>query len=303
MLYYLDYIIYIIYSFLMLLVLYLLILIYKKYSFMVFDILDKEIIISDKYSEKKKYQKILPSQSPSPSPSNTIKKIKKLKKQYKIKSTEKTYEDIKFISNKPNYINLHTNTNTNTNTNIFISTINIKKIKNYENDKNVKKISNDYLKTKQEFFNLFVDSENGKYYINGLNEFELFHKNSMISNDYLNSNILIKFYNDSTSKTHIYMFVNQNKMIKIINDKEYDNICDMIEKNNGIFILEDINKINTYVIGYGSYTQSNLNLSDIKKIFFSNIPNYKSNKNYKILSEFSCVKIYFYICNEIILEN
>jgi hypothetical protein len=283
---YFNYIIYIIYSFIVLLILYLCLQIYKKYSYIIFDIIDKEIIISDKKSEKKnkKYY--------SPFKSKTTKKIKKLKSQYKIKSTEKTYEDIKFVSNKPTYIYLN-----DINSNIFnIETINnLEKIKNYNSNDNIKKITHDYLKTKQEFYNLFVNQENGKYFINNLNEFELFHKNNTLYNS--NSNILIKFYNND--ETYIYIFVNQNKMIKIINDEEYDNICTMIEKNNGIFMLEDSNITNNYIIGYGSYTQSDLNLEDIKKIFFTSISNYELNKNYKILSEFKYIKIYFYICKEI----
>ena len=86
-------------------------------------------------------------------------------------------------------------------------------------------------------------------------------------------------------------------MIKIIHNDEYNDICNMIEKNNGIFMLNDTNK--NYIIGFGSYTQSKINSDDIKKIFFSNSVNCELNKNFKILNNFQFIKIYFYICNNI----
>lgn len=278
MIYTLNYIIYIIYSFLIIGFLYMCLELYKKYSYKIFN--NKEIITSEKYSNKK-YNPYL---------SNTTNKIKKVKKLYKIKSTEKTYDDIKFISSKPNYINLN---------NKSIDNFDIHNIKNYDkikknqDDHIIHKISIVYLKTKQEFYNLFVNSENNKYFINNINDFELFHKNNFLP--LYNSNILIKFYNNDSE--HIYIYVNENKMTKIIYNDKYDNISNMIEKNNGIFMLEDEN--NNNIICYGSYIQDTIKPHSIKNIFFNNFSNCETNKNYILLSKFKFIKIYFFISNEI----
>lgn len=286
--YYFNYIIYIIYSFLFLFGLYICLLIYKKYSFAIFNLFDNEIITSEKCSEKtNKYKGYHTSLI-----SNTSKKIKKIKSQYKIKSTEKTYEELKFITQKPNYINL---SNINVHKLNYENINGLDKIKNYNEDDIVQKTTKVYLKTKQEFVSQFVCSKTNKYFITNINDFELFHKNNLSNNS--NSNILIKFYNMDNLPEHKYIFVNQCKMIKIINNKEYNNICDIIEKNNGSFMLEDVDGNN--IVGYGSYSQSNINSHDIKKIFFSNTSNCETNKNYKLLCEYTCIKIYFFVCNSV----
>lgn len=292
MVYYFNYIIYIIYSFLFLFSIYICLLMYKNFSFVIFDLFDNEIITSEKCSEKINKKKNKHNVYHTSLISNTLKKIKKIKSQYKIKSTEKTYEEIKFVTHKPNYINL---------SNVDIQKFNFEnideldKIKNYNNDEVVQKITKVYLVTKQEFISHFVCSETNKYFINNINDFSLFHKNNLSNNS--NANILIKFYDGDNSPEHKYIFVNQYKMIKIINNNEYDNICNMIEKNNGAFMLEDDSGNN--IIGYGSYSQSPLNPSDIKKIFFSNSANCDSNKNCKLFCEYTSIIIYFYVCNSI----
>lgn len=295
MIFQLNYIIYIIYSFFILIGLYFCLLIYKKYSFTTFKSFDKEIITDKKKSSKslKKNRKYHTSLI-----SNTSTKIKKLKNQYKIKSTEKTYEDIKFISSKPNYINCINKNYSNKNDTNDICGLKtneeLKKIKNYENDNIIKNIAQIYLKTKEDYYKIFVNSENNTHIIKNLEDFEIFHKNNLISNNNINFNVLIALFN---STKHMYIFVNQTKMIKIIHNKEYDDICNMIEKNSGSFMLEDAYGNN--IIGYGSYSQSDINPYDIKKIFFSNSPNCEKNKNYKLLCEFNYIKIYFYVCNPI----
>lgn len=286
MAYYFNYIIYIIYSFLFLFCSYICLLIYKKYSFIIFNLFNDEIITSEKTIKKTKKHKVYNTSLIS----NTSKKIKKIKSQYKIKSTEKTYEEIKFITQKPNYINL---SNINAYKFNFENINRLDKIKNYNDDVIVQKITKVYLETKQEFISQFVCSDTNKYFITDINNFGFFYKNNLSNN----LNILIKFYNDDKLLEHKYIFVNQYKMIKIINNKEYDNICDMIEKNNGAFMLEDDDGNN--IIGYGSYSQSQLNPLDIKKIFFSNASGCESNKNYKLLCEYTSIKIYFFICNSI----
>lgn len=299
MIFQLNYIIYVIYSFLILLGLYFCLLIYKKISFMIFKSFDKEII-----TDKKNYSKTSKSSKKNQKYhtsliSNTPTKIKKIKNQYKIKSTEKTYEDIKFVSSKPNYINCINKNVSNTNDLCGLETNEeFKKIKNYVNDNITKNITQIYLKTKEDFYKIFINSENNTHIIKNLDDFETFHKNSLISNNNINSNINSNIYICLFNSTkHMYIFVNQNKMIKIIHNQEYDDISDMIEKNNGSFMLEDVNGNN--IIGYGSYSQSDINPYQIKKIFFSNSPNYETNKNYKLLCEFNYIKIYFYVCNNI----
>lgn len=288
--FYSEYIIYIIYSFLTLFCMYIGLELYKKYSFKIFKMFKKsndEIITSEKYSTRKK---------------NTVKKVKKIKNHYKIKSTEKTYEDIKFISNKPNYISV-ANTNNMKHNEIFnLENLNCSddlekkfcsnKIKNYDK---IKKIACVYLKTKQEFYNTYINSETGEYFINNLKDFEEFYKNALDKlNKSNNTNILMLFYNDNENTQYIY--INKNKMIKILYSEEYENIANMIEKNNGPFMLEDVN--NNYIMCYGGYVCTQLNLNDIKKVFFSNISNYSTNKNYLLLKEFKFIKIYFYTCNQ-----
>jgi len=287
-----NYIIYIIYSFLVLFVLYVCLQIYKKYSFHIYKSQEK-VFSSEKYLEKKNNKFKTDSNT-----LNNSNKIRNLKKKFKIKSTEKTFEDIKFIANKPNYININ-----NTGSEMIFNLIpnnkminNYKKIKNYTSDNKIQEITKIFLSTKQEFYNIFVNTETDEYFIKNLNDFCLFHKMLMNNSNILNSNILLKFYNEINE--YIYVYVSKNKMTKIIYNEDYNNISNMIEKNNGIFIL--INDNEEYYIGCGNYIQSEINLTDIKNVFFSNINDYKSDKNYRLFSKFKFIKIYFYICNKII---
>lgn len=282
-----NYIIYIIYSFLVLFLLYICLQIYKKYSFFIYK-QEKKILSSEKYYEKKNKTTL-----------TTLNKIRKLKKKFKIKSSEKSIEDINFISNKPNYININNSNKNKTILNLIFNndTINnFKKIKNYNNDDKIQEITKIFLSTKQEFFNIYVNSETNEYFIKNLSDFYSFYKTNINDTKIFKNNILLKFYNDNGDK-YIYIYVSKNKMTKIIYDDDYNNISDMIEKNNGIFILT--NNDNEYYVGYGSFTQSEINLNDIKDIFFSNTENYKIDKNYKLFNEFKYIKIYFYVCNKI----
>lgn len=285
-----NYIIYIVYSFLILFVLYICLQIYKNYSFYIYR--QNVKILSSEKSLKKKH-KTTPDVSTILT-SNKI-KIRNLKKKFKIKSTEKTFENIKFILNKPNYININNSTNSKIITNQICNNniiSNFKKIINYDNNKKIQEITKIFLSTKQDFFNTFVNSKTNEYFIKNLNDFYLFYK--INNTNIFNNNILLKFYNDDK---YIYVFVSENKMIKIVYNDDYDDISNMIEKNNGKFILTDI--YNKYYMCYGNYTQSEINLIDIKNVFFSNISNCQMDKNYKLFSEFKFIKIYFYVCNEI----
>ncbi len=288
MIFNLNYVMYIVYSFLVLFSIYMCVLLYKKYSYIVFKSNEK-IILSEKYSEENNIKN-------KTSPSNTSNKIKNIKKHFKIKSTENTYEDIKFVSKKPNYININTNSNNLNLQNIY----DLKKIKNYKDDILTQKIANTYINTKQQFYNIFVNTENDKKFIGDLDDFCLFHKNNSNIPESIKINILLKFYNKNTNKDkYIYIFVNRYNMIKITRNYEYNNLCEMIEKNNGIFILNDDNIKDKYFVGYGNYTESKTNPENIKKIFFPNTENCQTNKNYILFSEFEFIKIYFYVCNEI----
>ena len=312
MIFSINYIVYIIYSFLVLFVLYVCLQIYKKYSFYIYKPKEK-LFSSEKYLEKKK-NKIKTSSNTSNKLNNlnnlnNLNKIRDLKKKFKIKSTEKTFEDIILIANKPNYININNSNNSEHIINIIINDDFIKKIKNYKNDNNIQEITKKFLSTKQEFYNTFVNTETDEYFIRNLNDFYLFYKTIINNSDnhnnlnnhnntnISNSNILLKFYNNDLNE-YIYVFVSKNKMTKIVYNDDYNNISNMIEKNNGIFILTNNNK--EYYIGYGSYTQSEIDLTDIKNILFSNINDYHTDKNYKLFSKFKFIKIYFYICNKII---
>lgn len=282
MIFNINYILCIIYSFSILFVLYICLQIYKNYSFYLFE-QDNKIISSEKIFTKK-------------IKSNNLTLIKNLKKQFKIKSTEKTFEDIKFISNKPNYININelnelNELNEYDKLNIIS---NIKKIQNYNNDKTLQKITRTYLYTKQKYFNTFINAQNDKYFINDLNDLCIFYKLKYDQTNVFDGNILIKFYN---STEYVYMYVLKNKMIKIVYNDDYNDLTMLIEKNNGIFVL--IDKINNYFIGYGNYTQNEINLDIIKNIFFPNTKNHERDKNYLLFSKFKFAKIYFYVCTKI----
>lgn len=297
MIFSINYIVYIIYSFLVLFVLYVCLQIYKRYSFYIYKPKEK-LFSSEKYLEKKNNK--FKTSSNTSNTSNNLNKIINLKKKFKIKSTEKTFEDIKFITNKPNYININNSNNSEMIINLIFNNgiiKNLKKIKNYTNDVNIQEITKIFLSTKQEFYNTFVNTETNDYFIKNLNDFCFFHKTIINNSSISNSNILLKFYNCDLNE-YIYVFVSKNKMTKIVYNDDYNNISSMIEKNNGIFILTNNNK--EYYIGYGNYTQSEIDLTDIKNVLFSNIDNYQSDKNYKLFSKFKFIKIYFYICNKII---
>lgn len=286
--------IYIVYGFIILFAFYICWLTYKNFSYLIFKNQDN-VIVSEKNSNKKNLL------SNSSKKSN---KIMNIKRYFKIKSTEKTFDDIKFISNKPYYIKI--NDSKQNYENLFLNsneTNCLKNIKNYNNDIVVNKITNIYIRTKQEFYNVFVNTFDNKYFINNLNDFSLFYKNNVIEAKNYKNNIIIKLFDEPyiQNNNYLYIYVDGNNIIKIVNNIDYDNICNMIEKNNGIFLLTNIKNSNnkTYYIGYGNYTQSKLNPSDIINIFFSNKNNYQLDKNYQLFIKYKFVKIYFFICNEI----
>jgi hypothetical protein len=273
------YLVYIVYSFLIIFILYICLILYKKCSYLFYNT-ENKIITSEKYSEKKlnKYN----------NSNNTSNKIKILKNKFRIKSTEKTKKDIKFISQIPNYINNNDINKILLKKDIDIKTIN--DLKKFDSDELTQKIIKTYLNTKYLFHKFFL-LNNGEYKIKTLIDYYNFHKD--ILNKDTKYNILLKFYNNDK---YLYLYVIENKMIKIVNCEDYNNICTMIEQNNGIFMLKD-KVLNNYYISYGGYTKSQFNSDDIKKVFFHYIKNEEKNddKNYKILCDFENIKIYFYI--------
>jgi hypothetical protein len=253
-------------------------LLYKKYSFLIVKSKDKIICSEESVKKNIKVKKNTKIEQD---------KINKMKKYFKIKSTEKTFEEIKFIADKPNYINI--------NTDIINKNSNLSKKKTYSKEDTLN-ITTIFLNTKQKFYDIFVNTNDGEYFINNLDDFCLFYKNNFNQTNNFQNNILLKLYNPDNEK-YMYIYVEQNKMIKIMHNDEYDNICSMIEKNNGIFILKIEDSKDNYFIGYGHYTQSELNNENIKNVFFENLKNYELNKNYKLFCEFKFIKIYFFVLN------
>lgn len=274
---------YIIYSFFALFILYICFLIYKRYSFIIFA--ENEIITSEKINSKKNNKCL----------SSYAKKINNAKKHLKIKSTEKTYNENIFVSQKPKYINFSENINFDIANNLTISDNFNKSCDNSKIAQNITKI---YLSVKQKYYNTFINKKNNNYYINNLIEFNQFHKNNLCTD----LNILIKFYNSdiANNNKYIFMFVNGNQIIKITQSEKYDKITSMIEQNGGIFLLENEKINNEYYVCYGSYIQSKTNQDEIKNIFFTNISDPKTNKNYQLLSKYNLIKIYFYISGKFV---
>lgn len=229
-------------------------------------------------------------------------RVEILKNKYGIKSTERTNINKKFIIHKPSYLNVNiikTNTNTDTNTNTNIDTNINKYIKNDlkyllldNNEKNNKiiKIIKIYIKNKKYFNDLFVNSD-CSFKINNLESFDLFCKKK--SNNNINSNILLKFYNNFDDFIYIYVD-NNNNLKKIINFEEYKNITDLICNNNNIFLIKE-NQNNNYIT-YGGYTECDVSKKQLKQIFFNNYKKNELNKNYIILNNFKKLQIFFYVC-------
>lgn len=239
---------------------------------------------------------------------NTIKKIKSsdininhkveiLKNKYNIKSTEKTNNYLNYIVNCPTHLNIN-NPNIN-NPNIF-------KI-NYLNNNDLKKLSNNiiskniisiYIFTKKIFFDLFYDNNN-KYLLNSLKDFYEFQKKNILKNNLIKYNIILKFY---SGNQYLYIYVNKSNLIKIKKFDEYDKICSLIEKSNNVFLIKDNkNDLKKYYLSLGGYISKNINKNELERTFFNN--KNKDNKNYKILSNFSNIKIYFFVSSHITVNK
>ena len=98
---------------------------------------------------------------------------------------------------------------------------------------------------------------------------------------------------------YLYVCVDNNCLIKIKKYEEYDKICELIESGKNIFLIHENYK--KYFISYGGYIESKLEQDDIKKTFFTNGKIY--NKNYEILNKFKNVKIFLYVCTELLINQ
>ena len=209
-------------------------------------------------------------------------RVEILKDKYNIKSTEKTNIDLKFIIKKPTHLKIN---HVNTKLNIY----NKIELKNFLNSIYNKKIINSYIYNKKIFANLFLNDDH-TYKIKNLESFNIYHKKNL--NNKIDSNILLKFYNDDE---YIYIFVNNNNLIKIINNDEYDCVTNLIENKNNIFLIQENKNIN--FITHGGYIECDINKEKIKKIFFNNSK--KINENFNLLIKFCKLKIFFYVSTQI----
>lgn len=221
--------------------------------------------------------------SNSNSNSNINNRVEILKDKYGIKSTEKTNINLKFVIKKPNFLNA------NKNYDYDYNNINIEKNDNLRcliDDKKNHKIIKSYISNKINFMNMFI-KENGNLKITNLKSFSIFHKENL--NNKIAKNILLKFYNNEND--YLYIFVNGNNLIKILNCEEYNKITELIENNNNIFLINENNNQN--YITHGGYIDCDVSKKELKKIFFNE--SNKINKNYDILINYKSIKIFFYV--------
>ena len=206
--------------------------------------------------------------------------IEILKNKYGIKSTEKTNINLKFVVKKPSFLNANKDYN-----NVNIDIKKNENLKCFINDKNSHKIIKSYISNKKKFIDTFI--ENGYFKITNLKTFSIFHKENL--NHKVNKNLLLKFYNNEND--YLYIFVNKNNLIKILNFEEYDKITELIESDNNIFLINENNNKN--YITHGGFVNCDISKKELKKIFFNN--SNKINKNYDILINYKSMKIFFYV--------
>jgi hypothetical protein len=185
-----------------------------------------------------------------------------------------------YIIEKPKYFN-YIKMNKQYNINFFL---NKDKIKNLVNNKSDYKIIKVYIYNKKKFTDFFINDNT--YIIKNLLSLNDLKKNEK------NYNIFFKFYNFNE---YLYIVINNNLLIKIINNNIYDTISNLIENNINAFLIQDI-KNNKNFITYGDYINCINDKKNIKKIFFNNCK--KNNKNFEILNKFNHVKIFFYVSTE-----
>lgn len=247
--------------------------IYKRYFKFIVSLFNRYILKKGNKIESIKSKKI-------------NKKVENLKDLYGIKSTDKTNIYLKYIISKPSYINVNN-----------IDDLNLN-IQHLSKDNNSKKIIETYIYNKRIFVDLFLIDN--KLCINNLKDFYDFHKIYSLKKINKKYNILFKFYcTKNKQNEYLYVCVDNNCLIKIKKYEEYDKICELIESGKNIFLIHENYK--KYFISYGGYIESKLEQDDIKKTFFTNGKIY--NKNYEILNKFKNVKIFLYVCTELLINQ
>ncbi len=259
---------------------YICVIIYKKYS--------------EKIFEKMGYKNmdILETNDKDKDEENIKNQISVLKERFGIKSTEKTINNLIFnnIVEMPNYFKYNKFNEMEINK---IENINSDDLKIYakyiKNNDFIKKTISTYAYNKLLYKNLF-ENENENYKIKNLKEFYNIQKKYIVKLNEIEYNILLKFYNQVGE--YIYIFVDKNNLIKIINHNEYDKIVKLIE-DNSIFIIKDSKK-NINYITHGGFIETKTDIEEIKKFFF-NQNTFKNSKNLLLLQNFKYIKIFFYV--------
>ena len=215
-------------------------------------------------------------------------RVEILMDKYGIKSTEKTGINLKYLVNSPSHFIFNKS-----------SDIKLEYLKNSELKKlSLDKISNgiieDYIYNKKIFEELFVNNDNSPK-IRNLKDFHKFQEQNIITKNLIKYNVLLKFF---TNDKYMYIFVTGSEFIKIKNYEEYDKICELLEKNIDIFLIRQITKDGEkYNITHGGLSSSNFDIKQLTDTFFKNKQNI--NKNFKLLSNFDNVNIYFYVSTQI----
>ena len=218
-------------------------------------------------------------------------RVEILMNKYGIKSTEKTKTNfnLKYLVDSPSYFNY------NVSTDLKIDYLKNGELKKMSSNKLSNEIIKDYVYNKKLFSELFLNN-NMEYKIKTLEDFYEFQKQNIVDKNLVKYNILLKFFTESN---YIYIFVNDSDFIKIKKYEEYDKICELIDKNNDIFLIQnDIGDNEKYYITHGGLSTSHFDIKQLSDTFFKNKKN-ATNKNLKLLSEFDNLNIYFYVSTQI----
>jgi hypothetical protein len=215
-------------------------------------------------------------------------RVEILMDKYNIKSTEKTKVNLKYLVDSPTYINF------NQSNDIKIDYLNNNELKKLSTDTNSNKIIESFIYNKKLFVELFV-GKNDKYIISNLENFYEFQKKSILEENSIKYNILLKFTEKNNCQ---YIFVNNSDLIKIKKYEEYEKITQLLEKNIDIFLIrKNTENIEKYFVTYGGYVNCKIDSNQLEQTIFKN--KQSDGKNYKLLSGFDNVKIYFYVCTQI----
>jgi hypothetical protein len=209
-----------------------------------------------------------------------IEKVEKLKNKFNILSTEKTLKN-----NLINVIQMNNIFNFNNNNYKKKITSNILDNFNLDNKLTIPIIKS-YMNTKEIYDNLFENIN-----IGNLKDFHNFYSNKIINNNNLKCNIILKFFDE---KNFLYIRMEENTLIKINNNIEYENLFNKLNKNNYFLI----NYNNEHYLSIGNFNYINFDNNDLLSTFF-NEHNYIDNKNYKLLSNYKKVYIIYWISSNI----